>query len=90
MARPDRDGRVAWLPDKLPATLEPVWEQPLSTRGLGGVAATTEFVIVSDRTVMDTLDAFVCLNAADGKQVWAHRYPALGQLDFGNSPAPHR
>ena len=43
-------------------------------------------MLVSDREVMDTIDAFKCLKAADGSVVWTHRYPALGQLDFGNSP----
>lgn len=59
---------------------------PLSARGLGGIAATSEYVIVSDREVMDTVDTFRCLRAADGKDVWSHQYPAMGQLDFGNSP----
>lgn len=35
---------------------------------------------------MDTTDAFKCLSAADGKLLWTYRYPALGELDFGNSP----
>lgn len=43
-------------------------------------------MIVSDREVMDTLDVFKCLKTTDGSVVWTHRYPALGELDFGNSP----
>jgi outer membrane protein assembly factor BamB len=50
------------------------------------VAATPEFVIVSDREVMDTLDSFKCLRAADGKEIWSHQYLAAGALDYGNSP----
>ncbi len=83
---PNRDGRLAWLPDKLPAKLDPVWETALTAPGLGGVAATADYVFVSDRELNDTVDVFRCLNAADGKEASAHRTPALGSLDYGNSP----
>jgi outer membrane protein assembly factor BamB len=77
---------LAWLPDKLPARTDPIWETSLSAPGLGGVAATAEFVFVSDRELNDTVDVFRCLNATDGKEKWAHRTPAIGNLDYGNSP----
>lgn len=64
----------------------PVWEAPLSAPGLGGVAATSELVLVSDRELNDTVDVWRCLSAADGKERWAVRYPAVGNLDYGNSP----
>ncbi len=50
------------------------------------MAATAEYVLVSDRELNDTLDAFRCLRAADGKEVWSHQTPAVGNLDYGNSP----
>ncbi|MBY0455727.1 MAG: PQQ-like beta-propeller repeat protein, partial [Gemmataceae bacterium] len=81
-----RDGKLAWLPDKLPAKSEPVWETTLTAPGLGGLAATSEYVLVSDRELNDTVDVFRCLKAADGKQFWAYRTPAAGNLDYGNSP----
>ncbi len=74
------------MPDKLPASLKPVWEVPVLSRGLGGVAATNEFILYSDRAVMDTVDVFRCLKATDGSQAWTYQYPALGQLDYGTSP----
>ncbi|MDY3556405.1 PQQ-like beta-propeller repeat protein [Gemmata sp. JC717] len=74
------------MPDKLPAKADPVWETALTAPGLGGVAATSEFVLVSDRELNDTVDVFRCLKAADGKEAWAHRVPAVGRLDYGNSP----
>ncbi|MFO0822897.1 MAG: PQQ-binding-like beta-propeller repeat protein [Gemmataceae bacterium] len=83
---PNRDGRLAWLPEKLPAKSEPIWSVNLTAPGLGGIAATTEHVIVSDRELNDTVDVFRCLNATDGKEVWTHRTPAAGNLDYGNSP----
>ena len=83
---PNRDGRLAWLPDKLPAKSEFVWDVNLNAPGLGGVAATAEHVLVSDRELNDTVDLFRCLKAADGKEAWSHRTPAAGNLDYGNSP----
>jgi outer membrane protein assembly factor BamB len=32
------------------------------------------------------VDVFRCLSAATGKEKWAHRTPAVGNLDYGNSP----
>ena len=54
--------------------------------GLGGIAATAEHVIVSGRNTLDTSDDFRCFELKTGKQLWSYRYPALGKLDYGNSP----
>jgi outer membrane protein assembly factor BamB len=83
---PHRNGRVAWLPDKLPAKPNIVWEHKLFARGVGGVAATADHVFVSDRELNDTVDCFKCLSARDGKERWAVRFPCAGELDFGASP----
>lgn len=74
------------MPEKLEAKPAIVWQHDLSSRGLGGVAATRDYVIVSDRELNDTLDVFKCLRADTGKEVWTVRYPAAGNLDYGNSP----
>lgn len=58
---------------------------PLSGPGIGGVAATEKYVVVSDRELDDQFDAFRCLAADTGQELWAHRYPAPGMLDYGNS-----
>jgi outer membrane protein assembly factor BamB len=76
---------VSWLPASLPEKPKIIWEQALTSRGLGGVAATRHHVIVSDRELEDTADAFRCFDAETGKELWAVRYPAPGQLDYGNS-----
>ncbi len=83
---PNRDGRVDWLPDRLAPRPKIVWETRLSNQGLGGVAATDQVVIVSDRDAADGADVFRCLAASDGHELWMVRYPARGQLDYGNSP----
>lgn len=83
---PDRDGRVPWLPASLAAKPKIVWEKPLADKGLGGVAATRDLVIVSDRELNNTLDVYKCLRASDGEELWSLRHPAPGELDFGSSP----
>ncbi len=75
-----------WLPTKLPTKAEPVWTLDLSAPGLGGVAATADYVICSDRGLNDTADQWKCVTAADGKEAWTHLYPCKGELDYGNSP----
>jgi outer membrane protein assembly factor BamB len=57
----------------------------MSSSALAGVAATREVVVVADRDPADRVDIFRCLNA-DGSERWTVRYPAPGELDYGNSP----
>lgn len=54
--------------------------------GLGGVAATKDFVLVSERGLNNTFDVFKCLKADTGEEAWALRHPATGDLDYGSSP----
>lgn len=83
---PRRDGRVPWLPAKLSPKPNVLWEKQLTAKALGGVAATRDYVLFSDRELNDTSDAFHCADAATGKILWSHTYPAPGSLDYGNSP----
>jgi outer membrane protein assembly factor BamB len=81
-----RDGKVPWLPPKLAAKPTIVWRRPLRVRGLGGVAATRDQVIVSDRELGDKADAWRCLDPKSGSDLWTDLIPCVGHLDFGNSP----
>lgn len=63
-----------------------MWKSPLGSLGLGGVAATSEYVLVSERAINNTFDVFKCLKAGTGEEVWAVRHPASGELDYGSSP----
>ena len=83
---PDRDGLAPRLPDRLADEPKIVWRTPLTDKGIGGVAATAKYVLVSDRELDDQFDVFRCLDADTGRELWAHRYPAPGMLDYGNSP----
>lgn len=56
----------------------------MSNAALAGVAATREAVIVADRDPADRIDIFRCYNV-DGSERWTLRYPAPGELDYGNS-----
>src|SRR5439155_26843642 len=62
------------------------WEGIPTSKGLGGVAATREVVIVSDRELLDKFDCFRCFKADTGEQLWTVQYMAEGDLDYGASP----
>jgi len=76
---------VAWLPPKLSAKPAIVWRRPLRVRGLGGVAATDKQVVVSDRELGDKADAWRCLDAKNGGDLWTDLVPSTGHLDYGNA-----
>ena len=83
---PRRDGHCQFLPQTLPERPSVVWERKLAGPGLGGLAATDKVVILGDRDLDNTCDVFRCFSAADGAPLWTVQYPALGKLDYGNSP----
>jgi outer membrane protein assembly factor BamB len=75
---------VAWLPERLPGKDAIVWTKRISSSALAGVAATSDVVVVADRDPADRVDIFRCFNT-DGSERWTVRYPAPGELDYGNS-----
>ncbi len=79
------DGHSAPFPDK-PFNPRMLWQTLLPSQGVGGVAATRDFLMVSARDQRDGSDIFVCLDPVSGAELWKHTYPAPGQLDYGNSP----
>lgn len=83
---PGRDGRVPWLPATLPDELSPAWETLLPSTGIGGVAVDSERVIVGSRDPSDRLDLFQAFDRKSGLLMWQAMTPAIGQLDYGNSP----
>lgn len=83
---PTRDGHVPYLPRTLPSEPQIVWRQPLQRPGLGGIAATNEYVVMGDRDATNTMDEFRCYSASSGKLMWTFPYPAPGNLDFDNTP----
>jgi outer membrane protein assembly factor BamB/ABC-type phosphate/phosphonate transport system substrate-binding protein len=83
---PGRDGRAASLPEALPSEARIVWSQPLGRSGLGGVAATDEYVVIGDRDAANAMDVWRCYAAADGAELWTVEYAAPGRLDYDNAP----
>lgn len=81
---PNRDGIAAWLPDTLAGT-KLKWKHPLPSKGIGGIAATDEFVFVTSRDRQDAMDVVSCLDAETGIVFWQDSYQAPGKLDYGNS-----
>lgn len=63
-----------------------LWELPLAKSGLGGIAATHEYVLFGDRDLDDFHDVFRCLDAGSGEVLWEVKQLAIGALDYGNSP----
>ena len=82
----NRDARVAWLPESLPEKAEFDWTAELAGEGLGGISAANGFVMIGSRDALDQNDVFQCFDMNAGMLIWQHAYPALGKLDYGNSP----
>ncbi len=57
----------------------------MPSQGIGGIAATDEFVIVTARDRSDSQDVIYCLDAQSGVAFWQQSYQASGNLDYGNS-----
>ncbi|MFV0444133.1 MAG: PQQ-binding-like beta-propeller repeat protein [Planctomycetaceae bacterium] len=83
---PERNGRVAWLPDTLPDSPTILWRRPLPSEGHGGIAVADGLVVFGCRDVPDQEDLFLALDAGSGELRWQVSYPAAGTLDYGNSP----
>jgi ABC-type phosphate/phosphonate transport system substrate-binding protein/outer membrane protein assembly factor BamB len=83
---PNRDGHVQQLPATLPEKAAVVWRRELQRPGLGGIAATDRFVVLGDRDLTNNFDEFRCHDAVTGDVLWTVQYPAMGQLDYDNTP----
>ncbi len=58
----------------------------MPAQGIGGVAATDEFVAVSSRDTSDKSDLFEVLDAESGVVLFKLAYLSELELDYGNSP----
>lgn len=83
---PARDALCRHLPDRLPEKPRFAWSKRLNGPALAGIAAAADRLIVADRDPLDQQDIFLCLKTATGEPLWQVRYPAPGNLDYGNSP----
>jgi outer membrane protein assembly factor BamB len=83
---PNRDGHVARLPARLPATAKYLWKKPAMTGSLAGLSTSGERLILAERDLGDEYDVYRCLNTNNGELVWRIEFPARGKLDYGQSP----
>jgi len=79
------DGHATGLPAKW-SEPKRLWRHELPAQGIGGVAATDEFVVVSARDTADKSDWFEVLDAESGLTLFRLSYPSEMELDYGNSP----
>ncbi|KAF0172930.1 MAG: PQQ-dependent dehydrogenase [Limisphaerales bacterium] len=83
---PGRKGFVPQLPRRLLVQPKRLWSAPLTGPAMAGPAATTQFVLVPDKTADAKRDLFRCLKATNGKEVWRLEYSAPDELDYSNAP----
>lgn len=79
-----RDGRASGIP-RTKLGLTKVWEFPLPSEGVGGIAANDELVVVTSRDANDLADLVYVLDPSDGGIIYRHQIAAPGRLDYGNS-----
>ena len=83
---PGRRGFSSAVPKAAPANARLLWQRPLTGLGMAGVAVADGRVFVADKDLEEEQDVFRCLDAFTGAQLWRLAYPALGDMDFSNSP----
>jgi len=83
---PGRTAISPALPTTLPAKAVFLWKRALTGAGLSGIAATTQYVVVADKSERKDQDIFRCLDANTGEQLWSIAYATPTELDFTNAP----
>jgi len=83
---PSRDGHVARLPKRLPATARYIWKKAAMDGCLAGLSVSGEHLILAERDFGDEHDVYRCLNAESGELLWCIQFDARGKLDYGQSP----
>ncbi len=63
-----------------------LWRRPLTGLGMSALTLAEGRLFVADKSLDETADIFRCLDADSGKQLWALRYAAAGDMDYSNSP----
>jgi outer membrane protein assembly factor BamB len=77
---------VATIPDSLSQPLKKLWETPLQSIGLGGIAATPDIAIASCRDLLDKRDLFQAFDVQTGKLRWQVVQACTGEMDYGRGP----
>lgn len=83
---PERNGRVARLPERLPDTVKILWKKAGVAGALAGLSVAGGRLILAERDLGDEQDVYRCLEVTRGEPVWRVAFPAPGHLDYGSSP----
>jgi outer membrane protein assembly factor BamB len=83
---PGRDGHVPRLPLRLPETVKLVWKKAAMTGGLAGLSVSGGRLVLAERDFNEEHDVYRCLDADNGELLWRIKFPARGNLDYGQSP----
>jgi outer membrane protein assembly factor BamB len=83
---PRRDAHRSGLPESLPDRPRFLWRRPLLGQSLGGISATADHVILSDKSPDGAEDVWRCLEADTGKALWQVRIPASAKMDYTSAP----
>jgi len=81
-----RDGVSRFVPSTLPEKPDFIWRLKTNAQSLGGIAATRELVIFSDKTLDKKKDLWRCVRASDGSDLWRLEYPAEAKMDYTSAP----
>jgi ABC-type phosphate/phosphonate transport system substrate-binding protein len=81
-----RDGLSTSVPSRLPAEARFAWRRALCGQSLGGIAATADVVVVSDKSADLLRDVWRCLDAGSGESRWTVEYAVPAKMDFTSAP----
>ncbi len=75
------------VPSSLPARIETLWSVKLQSKGVGGIAATDKYVILSDKSKDNRYDIWLCLKPKTGEEIWKLTIDAPNKdMDHTSSP----
>ena len=83
---PGRAGRYDQLPLSLSKQPEVIWRAEVTGPAMAGISATENIVMVADKNSDFDEDIFRAFDALTGQSLWTIRYPAVGKMDYTNTP----
>jgi outer membrane protein assembly factor BamB/ABC-type phosphate/phosphonate transport system substrate-binding protein len=82
----NRAGQFPNLPRTLSEQPEEIWTAAVTGPAMAGIAATTRYVIVADKSSEFDEDIFRAFDACNGKVLWTLKQSAAGRMDYTNAP----
>jgi outer membrane protein assembly factor BamB len=79
----NRDGRVVWLPEKMPA-LKILWQRKVAGTCNAGIAVAGDIAVLADHDGRN--DYYRALRTDDGSELWQRSFPNGREMDYGAAP----